>query len=148
MKTNVLYGALFILAVIMILVMAFGKSKAPEVSSLAVSSPSSVLKESQAEVRSPLIETAGTNPIFFSQQAITVIKPAQRIDSPIAEAEREEESLSRRISEYSYGQGSSGSAGETKLEDTEITVSGVTRVGKYPTKEEAKDMNSKGIVLY
>lgn len=144
MKTNILYVGLFILAVVIIFVMAFGNSKAPE-----VSSPPTALKESQIEYRPAATESssiATPAPVVFSQQAITVIKPAQKIDPVIS---NEDVSISKnRQSSYDNLGYSSSASRSAEIQDEEEVTAGVTRIGKYPTKEEVKEMNSKGIVSY
>ncbi|MBM3243631.1 MAG: hypothetical protein FJZ12_02185 [Candidatus Omnitrophica bacterium] len=141
MKNNILYAGLFLLAVVIIFIMVFGSEKAPE-----VSSPQVALKENAIVVHPASIEPSVTTSPSFSQQGITVIKPAQKIDPVISSEDISIPSSSQ--DSYDTIARSVKASGSTEIQDEEAISAGVTRVGKYPTKEEVKEMNSKGIVLY
>ncbi len=140
MKTKTLYIIIFVLAVIIVLTMIYSKSKISELNP-------PIITESQVEVRQPEAVTQSTEPVFFSKQAITIIKPAQQKQQAAFETDK--------IKDLQYPQGSNYSSGENPVasgsansQDTAGVAAGVTKSGKYPTKEEVKEMNSKGIVSY
>jgi len=141
MKNNILYAGLFLLAVVIIFIMVFGSRKAPE-----VSNPQATLKESQVGVNPVAIDIPVTTSPTFSQQGITVIKPAQKMDPVITSEDISIPSSSH--GSYDTKVSSAKASGSAEIQDEEAIAAGVTRTGKYPTKEEAKEMNSRGIVLY
>ncbi|MFA5287332.1 MAG: hypothetical protein WC394_03555 [Candidatus Omnitrophota bacterium] len=140
MKTKTLYAIVFILAVIIMLALIYGKSKIAELNQPA-------LKESQVEVKEPEAITQSPEPVFFHKEAVTIIKPAQGKQSAVSEIDKVEDIKDQQDSDLSL-QNTSAEGGRTNGQDTE-EAAGVTRLGdKYPTKEEVKEMNSKGIVMY
>lgn len=143
MKTKTLYIIIFILAVIIILFVKYSKDKISEINP-------PVVQESQVETRQPeaMTQSAAVEPVFFSQQAVTVIKPAQKKQQAVSEIDTAQDIQYSRSSRSS-GQSSSVASGGDSSQDTDKTTdAGVTRSGKYPTKEEMKEMNSRGIVMY
>ena len=141
MKTKTLYAIVFILAIIIVLTIIYSKSK---ISELNPSMP----KENQVEVRQQEAVTQAVEPVFFHKQAITIIKPAQQRQPVISEADKAQDLQYPQSLSSSFGQSPSMSSGSSSSAETEGSAAGVTRVGKYPTEEEAKEMNSKGIVMY
>ena len=139
MKTKTLYAIVFILTVIIILTLIYSKGKITEFNQLTT-------KESQAEVRNPEVTAQSIEPVFFHKEAITIIKPAQGQQSIVAELDKTKNIEDQQDSSLS-SKNTSIAGGGTNAQDTEETA-GTTRLGKYPTKEEVKEMNSKGIVMY
>ncbi len=140
MKANILYAGLFILAVVIIFIMVFGSGKAPEISKPVA------LKGIQIGDNSAAVESSIVALPVFNRQAITVIKPAQKIN-PVISSEDISMSNSRQGS-YDTIVRSANAGGSAEIQDEVVITSGVTRTEKYPTKEKTKEMNSKGIVLY
>ena len=90
-------------------------------------------------------DTAGR--VVFSGNAITVLKPAQKRETALAQADK----AGKDVQSVSKGRsaGEAGlSAGNGKEEKEEPLSAGVTLPGKYLTPEDEKEMNSKGIVIY
>ncbi|MBN2830866.1 MAG: hypothetical protein JXL82_01115 [Candidatus Omnitrophica bacterium] len=142
MKANILYAGMFILAVIIIFAAVFSNHEVSDIRSAA-------LEESPAETRQPEMPIPDRGPAVFNRQVITVIKPAQKTDSAAAAAlEKIGEPRNLQSLDYPYGQNSSRFISKDIDEDAGVTAAGISRLGKYPTAEEVKEMNSKGIVLY
>ncbi|PIP18998.1 MAG: hypothetical protein COT38_00950 [Candidatus Omnitrophica bacterium CG08_land_8_20_14_0_20_41_16] len=142
MKTKTLYAIVFILAIIIILTFIYSKGK---VSELNQPMPKAI----QIEARQPEVTTQSTEPVFFHKQAITVIKPAQKKQQVVSEADKTQGLKYPQDLNSSSVQSSSLSSGGANSQDAgEAAAAGITRPGKYPTKEEVKEMNSKGIVMY
>jgi hypothetical protein len=135
MKTKALYTVIFILAVIIIFALIYSKKKIAE-----INPPVAVSGEIQAQTRQQpgAITTQSVEPVFFHKQAVTIVKPAQKKKEVAVDKTQD---LSSPIASSSLANGSG--VGDTK----EVTA-GVTKLGKYPTKEEVKEMNSKGIIIY
>ena len=140
MKTKTLYFIIFLLAVIMVFALIYTKAK---VSELNQQVPESTRVEVSEQGR--INETTG--PVFFHKEAITVIKPAQgkkdvamRLDNKTNDTTEQQNT---EISSLSASQASGGA----KSKDSE-EAAGVTRLGKYPAKEELDEMNAKGIIIY
>jgi hypothetical protein len=76
------------------------------------------------------------------KRAITIIKTPRPIKEPPSaletEAERPQQSRSTSTTQESGAAGSTGNQ----------TDSGISKIDKYPTKEQIKEMNSKGIIIY
>jgi len=88
-----------------------------------------------------------TGPVFFHKEAITVVKPAQGRKAAVAGLDKEIDTLERENTEISSLSASQASGG-VKSKDSSEEAAGVTRLGKYPTKEEINEMNAKGIIIY
>lgn len=139
MKTKTLYAIVFFLAVIIIFTLIYSRSKLTELNQpMAKVIPA-------VEVRQSGTVTESVEPVFFSKRAISIIKPAQGKQAALSELdkvadvkEQQDSSLSSRNTSL---------AGGADSQNTE-EAAGVTRLGKYPTPEETKEMNSKGIVMY
>ena len=140
MKTKMLYAVIFVLAVIIMLTLIYTRGKITELNPLM---PEIV----QVEVKQPEGITPSSEPVFFSKQAITVIKPAQGKQVTVSELD-EKKDLQNQQESGLVSQSSSAASGEAANTQNAGEAAGVTRLGKYPTKEEMKEMNSKGIVMY
>jgi len=108
------------------------EEKVPQVTSESIEYP-------QAINITPII----TTPLPLIKKAITVIKtPEKEIENAVPPAEPEKsiqtiESLSTTPSRNS-----------TNALTQEETEAGITITGKHPTKKEAQEINSAGIVMY
>lgn len=138
MKTRTLYIVVFVLVVITILALFYTKEKVSELTP-------QLSKVSQEEINGQEAFDQPAGPIFFHKQAITVVKPAQgrktsalELDKVI-DIEDQQESIIPSQSSPAVGEAADSRAAQE--------AAGVTR-GKYPTLEEVKEMNSKGIVMY
>ena len=139
MKTRNLYLIIFVLAVIVIINLIYSRNKISE-----LNLPSA--KEVQVETRQSEITVESTAPIFFQKQAITIVKPAKKrenVTSGIDDIQEFKKKQKLGSSEQSTFVSNSGG----NSQDSELSA-GVTLSGKYPTQEETKEMNSKGIVMY
>ena len=139
MKTKTLYFIIFLLAVIMAFALIYTRGK---ISELNQQSPEST----RAEVSEQGRINGSTSPVFFHKEAITVIKPAQGRKAVVAGLDKEIDVLERKNMDTSSLSASQAS-GDVKSKNSE-EAAGVTRLGKYPTKEELNEMNAKGIVMY
>ena len=139
MKTKTLYFIIFLLAVIMIFALMYTKVK---VSELNQQVPESIRVE--VSEQGSINETTG--PVFFHKEAITVVKPAQGRKAAVAGLDKEIDTLERENTEISSLSASQASGGVKSKNSEE--AAGVTRLGKYPTKEEINEMNAKGIIIY
>jgi hypothetical protein len=139
MKTKTLYFIIFLLAVIMIFALMYTKTK---VSELNQQVPESIRVE--VSDQGGINETTG--PVFFHKEAITVVKPAQGRKAAVAGLDKEIDTLERENTEISSLSASQASGGVKSKNSEE--AAGVTRLGKYPTKEEINEMNAKGIIIY
>jgi hypothetical protein len=140
MKTKTLYFIIFLLAIIMIFALIYTKAK---VSELNQQVPESIRVE--VSEQGSINETTG--PVFFHKEAITVVKPAQGRKAAVAGLDKEIDTLERENTEISSLSASQASGG-VKSKDSSEEAAGVTRLGKYPTKEEINEMNAKGIIIY
>jgi hypothetical protein len=134
MKTKALYVIVFVLAITIILTLIYTRSKVLE------------LNLPQAEVGQSEVITQSVEPVFFHKEAITIIKPAQGKQAIISELDKTEDIKDQQDLGLS-SESTSVAKGEANSQDAEETA-GVTRLGKYPTNEEMKEMNSQGIVMY
>ena len=139
MKTKTLYFIIFLLAIIMIFALIYTKAK---VSELNQQVPESIRVE--VSEQGSINETTG--PVFFHKEAITVVKPAQGRKAAVAGLDKEIDTLERENTEISSLSTSQASGGVKSKNSEE--AAGVTRLGKYPTKEEINEMNAKGIIIY
>ncbi len=141
MKTKTLYFIIFLLAVIMIFALIYTRGK---VSELNQQVPKSTRVEVSEQGR--IIESTG--PVFFHKEAVTVIKPAQgKKDAVMGLDNKTNDTIEQQNTEISSLSASQASGGGAKSKDSE-EAAGVTRLGKYPTKEELNEMNAKGIIIY
>lgn len=138
MKTKTLYVIVFVLAVIIVLTLIYTRSKISELNP-------SISEGVQVEVKQPEAITPSLEPVFFHKEAITIVKPAQGKQAIVSESDKTKDIKEQQ--DLTLSSRSSSSAGGGANQDTE-EAAGVTRSGKYPTKEEVKEMNSKGIVMY
>jgi hypothetical protein len=139
MKTKTLYVIVFVLAIIVVLTLIYTRSK---ISELNPPIPEGV----RVEVEQPEAITQFTEPVFFHKQAVTIIKPAQKREAAVLKLDKTE-NIKNAQNPSLVASKASALGGEVDSQDVE-EAAGVTRLGKYPTKEEVKDMNSKGIVMY
>ena len=140
MKTKTLYFIIFLLAVIMIFALIYTKGK---VSELNQQMPESTRAEVSEQGR--IIESTG--PVFFHKEAVTVIKPAQgKKDVAMGLDNKANDTIEQQNTEISSLSASQASGGAKSKDNEE--AAGVTRLGKYPTKEELNEMNAKGIIIY
>jgi hypothetical protein len=131
MRRNILYAGLFALTVVVVFIMASGSKEAP---APGAGNLPAALKEGGIE----------HNPAAFTQQAVTVIKPSQKEGPDISK----EDIFMPGGSQGLYQASTRSLSGSDEIKDEKALAAGVTRMGKYPTKEEIKEMNSRGIVLY
>ncbi len=139
MKTKTLYIIILLLAVIIIFIVIYTKGKISELNP-------PISEVTQVEVLQPERVTQSTEPIFFHREAITIIKPAQGKKAALLESDDIKDIKDQQNVDISLRSTSVGDGGVDN-QDTE-EVAGVSRLGKYPTKEEIKEMNSKGIIMY
>lgn len=140
MKNKTLYLIIFILAVVIFIANSSNKK--------VVETNQPVLKVSQVESGEVQAIAPSTEPMVFFKQAITLVKSApKREELPLEvvktkdiKVEQDYNSTDARVSSLTSGYSSSA--------ETEEPASGITRTGKYPSKEAIKEMNSKGIVMY
>lgn len=138
MKIKNLYAIIFILAVIIIITLIYSKNKIRE---LNQPMPGVIL----AEVKQPGTASESVEPVFFSKQAISIIKPAQERQAAVSELNKVEDI--KEGQDPGLSSRNTSLRGEANSQNVE-EVAGVAVLGKYPTKEEVKEMNSKGIVMY
>jgi hypothetical protein len=142
MKNSTMYAIIFVLALFIIVMSIYSRSKICE---LPYSKPSQDRAES---IGNDSAAQMSEQPVFFKQQSITIIKPVGRAQQmPLASDKGNDLSLlqdasnQKNISTLRNGV-------EGKKDKEEPLSSGVTVSGKYPTQGEVKEMNSKGIVMY
>lgn len=139
MKTKTLYLIVFLLAVVIIYALIYTRSKISELNP-------SVSEVTQVELLQRDGVAQSPEPIFFHKEAVTIIKPAQGKKSALSDSDSTKDIKDKQNTDISLRITSLTGKGDNS-QDTE-EAAGVTRLGKYPTKEEIKEMNSKGIVMY
>jgi len=82
-------------------------------------------------------------PLPARKEEIKTIPLAHQSEDKLAESRR----LSRASSSASGNEGLSAGIGDD-VEPSDSPVAGITKINKYPSKEEAKRMNEQGIVMY
>ncbi|MCX5710944.1 MAG: hypothetical protein NT060_03125 [Candidatus Omnitrophica bacterium] len=81
--------------------------------------------------------------------AITIIKPLPQDTPRPPEIEKKKTAQAETTSTpATSGNNPSVSAGENTSSSPEKTTSGITKIGKQPSAEESKEMNTHGIVLW
>ncbi len=141
MKTRTLYLIIFVLAVIIIVTLIYTKSKISELNP-------PILEVTQVEVKQPEAITQSAGPVFFYKEAIRIVKPGQGRPRALPELNKTEEIIKDQKDLGLSPQSSSLTGGGGSDSQSTEEAAGITRLGKYPTPEETKEMNSKGIVMY
>ena len=137
MKTKTLYIIVFILIAIVLIAIIYDKKKIPDVNLPVV--------KVNSEVAAPLeVATVNTQIVPYNQ-AITVISAPQKKEQVIPKVDNAQNTQSSTVSSK---QDSSLANASASNKDVQAAPAGVTILGKYPTKEETKEMNAKGIVIY
>jgi hypothetical protein len=150
MKTKIFYvflAVIIIIAVLMIIISVFVSRGTEEIKQLQQ-------KEEQQE--SEFMPQAPTEPpVFFNKPILTRVKPVPKKplpeEEPIASPEQAETAIDEKQTATRTLSSSTGSASiQTEPDEfsQEPLTPGLTRVPKYPTPEEKKDMDAKGIIMY
>ncbi len=145
MKPKILYAfvaALIIIILIIVLVnILIGRENAKIQPVSQESKPQEVVSQAQSAL-SQIPATAVNRP------AITVIKslPGEKPASVAEETEKKIKKSQQSLSALPpQGPAVSGKRPE---EVSNEPVSGVTKIGKYPSEEKKEEMNARGIVMY
>jgi hypothetical protein len=139
MKTKMLYLIIFLLVVIMILTLIYTKGKISELNQ-------PVAESIRVEVAEKERINESTGPVLFHKEAVTVVKPATGRRTGASESGKVREGIEDYQEPIIVSQDSSAVGGGDNIQGAG-EAAGVTR-GKYPTKEEVKEMNSRGVVMY
>jgi hypothetical protein len=84
-------------------------------------------------------------PLPLVKSGITIISaPVNTVQANNLQFPKVADQASNNIS----GQNASGQSVASSTEAEDTLPAGITRIGKQPTPKEAKEMNSRGIVLY
>ncbi|MBU2103305.1 MAG: hypothetical protein ABH865_07025 [Candidatus Omnitrophota bacterium] len=158
MKLKILSGILVLAAIIVIITVLTHKKattvpvQGAEESEQAASEEKAFSADRKETVRDLSMAKAG----------ITVIKvPARKkatvgLEESQAEAKKEKQRLETRRKIHSGSSGGAGALGAQGVSEAEQESSpqasgvsaGITKIGKYPSVEENKEMNAQGIVMY
>jgi hypothetical protein len=137
MKTKIFI--IIILTAVALVAIIYDRKNIPEISK-------SVVKEDNAITQSIETVTINASPVSY-KQAITVLRTPQKVEKVVPEANDAQNSQNMKSPTVSSRQNSSVVNVSTSDIDSQEPA-GVTILGKYPTKEEVKEMNSRGIVIY
>ncbi len=140
MKTRNFY-AFIILAVIIIAILIYS-SRVVQPQKLEVNEAPVV------EQPAPVIMEESVAPASLLPPVVTVIKPAVKREKVLPEAKHSEEIIVGENPAPLVNEASAVAGGQNSSAATDEPAAGITRLGKYPTPERAKEMNSKGIIMY
>ena len=164
MKKLILYASLIIIFILALISFRFGKGK--EIVNIKVLENKKEIEkttrgipifpmEQSTQTQSFTIEQSVQTPLSIpeSKPAITIIN----VRTPVKEAfslNQDERTIAKKrtprqeLSASSSSLESARSAGEDVSEEIEEVPGGITKVDKYPSETETKEMNERGIIMY
>ena len=143
---------LYIISLAVILILIFmdliGNKRINVQPILAKTSSKQIIGQEPVLRQEPLRKTSLTsNP----RPAITIVKPPlKQKEKPVLPVPEPKEAKIREAQNPDQSASQSYSAGGEEPVDNngDAPVTGITKINKYPTEEETKDMNSRGVIMY
>ncbi len=144
MKLKILYVSFVALIIVILISILISRESAKIQSVLEETTPQQIITQQQSALSG---QTQQLPPAFDNRPAITLIKPYPK-ESPTP-AQEERINKREQPERLSASPSQSPAVSERESDDlTDETASGITKIGKQPTEEEKREMNTRGIVMY